>query len=707
MAVSDPLAAVRQLRRPNRRVFPATPPGKGRYDPNPEQKDIGVTPFVLSKGQNIELPEETLQVDALISWEEPERDVDASALLLGPNRKVRSDSDFVFYNQPATDDSSVQYLGRSATESGPQERISIDLSAVPADVDVIAIAGSVGAGTFGDLGKLHLRIIDGVGGGIAEFFTADADSESAFVFGEVYRRNGRWKLRAVGQGWASGLEGLATDFGVEVDNDDDVSAGPGEGSVANETAPAAIVEPAAAPGSTAVQPQQKATRTKRGVRTTKAATKKAKLPEFKLAGSETWQPARLFSIAGIGGRDEQERRATSALIAIMQAVKPFARAICSRIGAPVGAFEGYTEVPYSKGETTVIPDGVLRVARGERLWTALLEVKTGTGQLRREQIENYLDVAKKHKYDVVITLSNDIPAGAGDLPVEVDRRKLTKVALRHLSWSDVTHEARMLLAHGDIQDGLQAWLLNELLRYLTHPRSGAVEFADMGAHWVTVRDSVSAGTLRIGDKKAAAVADRWGALSRNLALRLTADLGVPVKHVLPRRAMSDADARRTLIVDRLVADGTFHALFRIPETAGDLTVIADLRTNKIHCSTTVEAPDEGTAGRRINWLVRQLRAAPDNLQVEALFSEPGVAACEHLDLIRANPKVLTEGRTGEIISFVLRQNSPMGSKRSGTASGFVNSVTDSVDTFYEKVLQPLREWVPAAPKHNELDEPEA
>jgi hypothetical protein len=80
------------------------------------------------------------------------------------------------------------------------------------------------------------------------------------------------------------------------------------------------------------------------VRTAKRVAKKAKPIEFKLAERDNWQPARLFSVFGVGAGEEQEKRATSALIATMQVVRPFARALCARIGAPVGTFEGYVEV---------------------------------------------------------------------------------------------------------------------------------------------------------------------------------------------------------------------------------------------------------------------------------------------------------------------------------------------------------------------------
>ncbi|CAM3018455.1 TerD family protein [Prescottella defluvii] len=667
---------------------------------------------MMSKGQNMSLPEDVLQIDVVIGWAESEIEVDASALLLGADGKVRSDADFVFYNQPESSDGSIRFLGAGATEEGAQARVAIDLSTVPGDVHTVALAGSLGQGTFGDLGKLTLRVVDGAGHTLAEYVTADATTEAAFVFGEVYRRGGEWKLRVVGQGWDSGLEGLATDFGVDIDEES-------ESADRGDAASVAALEPATAPLEVAPDAEQvpvpaesggqtvPAKAKPRGVRTAKKVVKKAKPRDFTLAEHDTWQPARLFSVVGVGAGEEQERRATSALIATMQAVGPFARALCSRMGAPAGAFEGFVEVQYDHGDSKVIPDAVLKVSRGSRLWTGLLEVKTGNGKLEKRQLENYLDVARKKKYDVVVSLSNDVPASAGELPVEVDRRKLAKVALRHLSWAEVAHEARMLLSHGGIDSDVQAWILAEFVRYLDHPRSGATEFVDMGRHWVTVRDAVTAGTLRAGDQKALTIADTWVSLSRHLALRLTAELGVTVKHIVSRRYSNDPAARNAAVAERLAADGVFESVLRIPETAGDVVVIADVRTNKIRCRTRVAAPNEGTSGRRVSWLLKQLKDVPGNVQVEAVFSERGNETCELLETVRANPKVLTDNREGDVVSFSLEQTFPMGSKRSGTAASFVSSVTSSTDAFYGGVVQHLREWVPAAPKQTDQPRPSA
>ena len=164
----------------------------------------------------------------------------------------------------------------------------------------------------------------------------------------------------------------------------------------------------------------------------------------------------------------------------MMAVRDFGRALVARFGGPAGSIETYLEVPFTLDERTSIPDGVIRVARAGRIWTALLEVKTGTSPLRNEQVERYLDLARQQGYDAVITLSNDLAPVGGMHPVAVDGRKLRKVALHHISWSEVLHEAQMQLAHRGVDDRLQAWLLAELIRYLEHPRSGAASFDDMG-----------------------------------------------------------------------------------------------------------------------------------------------------------------------------------------------------------------------------------
>jgi hypothetical protein len=156
---------------------------------------------------------------------------------------------------------------------------------------------------------------------------------------------------------------------------------------------------------------------------------------------ESWHEARLIPTSGITGAEEQERRATSALLAVMTAVREFGRGFVKPFGALAGTLSCYIEVPFQLGDRRLYPDGLIRVTRGSRQWTALVEVKTGSNLLQAEQLENYLDIAREQGFEAVITISNEIPAVAGQHPTRVDKRKLRKVALHHVSWSQVLAEA--------------------------------------------------------------------------------------------------------------------------------------------------------------------------------------------------------------------------------------------------------------------------
>ncbi|MGH8961864.1 MAG: TerD family protein, partial [Jatrophihabitantaceae bacterium] len=175
----------------------------------------------MSKGSNLQLTEPVVRATLHWSGGPGVPDVDASALLLQANGKVSGDDDFVFFNQPQHASGSVRHSGKSA---GPQSSdvLDVDLASVPWSIERIVLAASTDAGTFGQVPGLELVIAGGSGAQLARF-PMTASSETAFVTGELYRRGGDWKFRAVGQGYDAGLAGLATEFGISVD---DASAPP-------------------------------------------------------------------------------------------------------------------------------------------------------------------------------------------------------------------------------------------------------------------------------------------------------------------------------------------------------------------------------------------------------------------------------------------------------------------------------------------------
>jgi hypothetical protein len=379
---------------------------------------------------------------------------------------------------------------------------------------------------------------------------------------------------------------------------------------------------------------------------------------------ESWHEARLIPTSGINGAEEQERRATSALLAVLSAVREFGRAFVQPLGAPAGTMSCFIEVPFVVGEKRVYPDGLIRVVRGAKSWTALVEVKTGPNRLAAEPLENYLDVARDEGFDAVITISNEIPAVAGQHPTKVDKRKLRKVALHHVSWSRVLAEAVLQKEFRGIADPDQAWILGELIRYLEHQKSGALEFDDMGESWVTVRDSVVAGTLRPSDKGIAEVVARFDALLRFTSLQLGRQLGREVVPVLSRKELADPTLRAQSLTGSLSKTGILAGTIRIPDTAGLLVVSADLRASKITCHVDIEAPREGRPTTRVNWLLRQLRNAPETIRLEAYANHArGASTAELLHAVRENPACLIADPSKELRTFRVAASMSLGTKR--------------------------------------------
>lgn len=420
-------------------------------------------------------------------------------------------------------------------------------------------------------------------------------------------------------------------------------------------------------------------------------------------GEETWHQARLIPTSGINGAEEQERRATSALLAVMTSVKEYGRSITKQLGAPAGNIETFIEVPFELGEQRLYPDGLIRVTRGKTQWTALVEVKTGTNELNAQQLENYLDIARQNGFDAVLTVSNQIPSVAGHHPTPVDRRKLRKVDIHHFSWSRLLVEAVMQKEYRGVADPDQAWILGELIRYLEHPKSGALQFSDMGDSWVSVREGISSGTLRPTDKGLSDVVARWDALLQFASLELGRDLGQEVSPVLSRREVSDPAVRAQNLGDQLTSTGTLTGAIKIPHAAGPIIVTADLRAGQITCHVDLAAPEEGRPTTRVKWLTRQLNGANDSLRVEAFLAHSrGPGAAELLGAVKGNPDLLVQDPKRELKTFRLATSVKLGSKRGRGRGAFIDSVLDAVDEFYRDVVQHLKTWRAAPPKMREL-----
>ncbi len=187
----------------------------------------------LSKGGNVSLTKAAPGLTGVVvglGWDVrtttgADFDLDASAILAGVNGKVVSDSHFVFFNNLQSPDGSVEHLGDNLTGEGEgdDEQVRVDLSTVPGEVDKVVFAVSIYEGntrgqSFGQVRNAFIRVVNSADNNeLARYdLSEDASTETAMVFGELYRNGAEWKFRAVGQGYATGLAGIARDFGVNI-----------------------------------------------------------------------------------------------------------------------------------------------------------------------------------------------------------------------------------------------------------------------------------------------------------------------------------------------------------------------------------------------------------------------------------------------------------------------------------------------------------
>ena len=202
---------------------------------------------------------------------------------------------------------------------------------------------------------------------------------------------------------------------------------------------------------------------------------------------ESGQIARLLPTVA---DSKKEERATSSLLASFMVVPAFANTVLSSVGAHFGKrskIKCYTEVVFkSKGIKRPRPDGLLLLdSSGNKTWSAIIESKIGSSEIRSEQIEEYLDLARELGIDAVITISNQFATLPTHHPVQVSKLKTRSVGLYHFSWLSLLSMAVLVSdnSHSQVENAEQTFILNELVRYLQHDASGVTALTSMGNGW--------------------------------------------------------------------------------------------------------------------------------------------------------------------------------------------------------------------------------
>jgi hypothetical protein len=412
-----------------------------------------------------------------------------------------------------------------------------------------------------------------------------------------------------------------------------------------------------------------------------------------------WNSARLIPAVGSKNDKDREQRATSSLLAVMGIVKGFGRTIVSKAGGPAGTLSTFIEVGFDTEDRHALrPDGAIIVERGKTRWACLVEVKTGSDELRTEQIEGYLDLARANAFDAVLTITNDIASATDEVPVLFDRRKARGLTLKHVSWWRILTLAIEEQEHRGVEDPEQAYILGELIRYLQDNRSGASGFEGMGPDWVKVRDGIHDGTLQQGDPRLGEIAGRWEEFIEYVSLELRQQWGVKVEPNWPRK--SKREDRLGPATKQLIRDGSLTASIKVPHAAAPIDLTADLRTRRFTTSAEISAPKVGRAKTRINWMLRQTRDMPDDLLIDVRYPNVRESVSARNGAAQANPELLLyqADPKREARAFRLHRDNPMGRKAGKDKGSFVGESRKQMHDFYRDVLQNVHTWQPPAPR---------
>lgn len=405
---------------------------------------------------------------------------------------------------------------------------------------------------------------------------------------------------------------------------------------------------------------------------------------------------------------KKEERATSSLLASFMVVPAFAQDVLSTIGAPTGKrvrVTCYTEVVFkSKKDKKSRPDGLLVVTSGSKVWSALIESKIGNAELHRDQIENYLDLAREVGANAVITLSNQFATLPTHHPVQISKQKTRTVGLYHFSWLSLVSKAILVADNKKVDDSEQAYILKELVRYLQHDCSGVTSLTGMGKGWRDLCGELLQGAAinRKADYVEQSVAS-WQQLLRYLSIQLSVAIGKPVSVYLSRARAKDPAVNYDEDVSGLLKDSCLVAEFDIPNAASRLAFSADILRRTINLSMKLDAPkDKSLATACINWFTRQLKGVEGlDLMIRAYWPRRIAMTGAPLAAVLENPKVLLPENVSELpVALEVVRVVDLAGRFRGSRT-FIEEAEKAFPEFYAKVGQRLTQWIPKAPKVKE------
>ncbi|WP_422033208.1 hypothetical protein [Roseovarius sp.] len=421
------------------------------------------------------------------------------------------------------------------------------------------------------------------------------------------------------------------------------------------------------------------------------------LPDFLKRG----EPARLIPVLADTNR---EQRIASILLSLLPQIPSLAEEMLSTVGLRVGKrtkIEAFTEVVLKQADSAKNrPDGLLIVSTGKTRWSALVEAKIGTSRLESDQVTRYVEMARANGIDAVITISNEFVTRADHSPVAVSKTLLRKVGLFHWSWTWIATQCEILAYKGSVEDAEQAFLLDEIRRFFDHPGTGVQRFTHMGKNWKDLNQSITNNaTLKKSAPEVEEGVACWIEEERDLCLQLSRHVGEPVDTIVERKLQGDPAGRLKSGIEGLVNDRCLVSTFRIPDSAADIVVRADMALRTVSASMKLKAPqDRKSTKARVNWLLKMLKDDDPRILVWAHWPGRGAATDATLAELREEPDALqSDNKNAAPHTFEVRLVERVGKRFAGSRT-FIEDVERIVPEFYDLVGQHLRAWQAPPPK---------
>ncbi len=431
--------------------------------------------------------------------------------------------------------------------------------------------------------------------------------------------------------------------------------------------------------------------------------KKEEFDYFVISGQIQLQSARLIPVLKTG----DEMALTSIFLSSLKLIKEFRDGIFKEIGlSRSGKIYYYTEVSFKEISPSRIDGLIIVVQKNKITDAAFLEMKSGKNTLVKEQIEKYIEVAKKLKVEKLITVSNEFVSDVTQSPLKIKTPK--KITLLHFSWTYIITKGQLLLFKNDtnIEDKDQVEIMKEVLYYFENPLSGVRGYNQMKPGWKELCENVHAHKpLKIKDDYISDAVLSWHEEERDMSLLLSRRLGVLV------RPINKSTDRLKEDVKKVVKDNMIIGGISVKGAVSDILINADFERRVISMSIKILPPSNKGNSAKVTWITKQLLNCNKKSPVIFERHKKDIWIESNIKFAKDNIKIkiselsnLSEivKSTKDIQWFHVKLNKSFGSKFSNPKK-VIELMENMILDYYEGIVQYMVSWKKPAPKIVEIE----